>query len=68
MTFFAKYTDRAELEEVKTSGMGSLYKLTYKISLRRDASTKAMMDELRRRNGNLEITCSRPVTVRSEEL
>ncbi len=65
---FAKYTDRAELEEVKTSGMGSLYKLTYKISLRKDASTKAMMDELRRRNGNLEITCSRPVTVRSEEL
>ncbi|RKM61407.1 DUF4956 domain-containing protein [Butyrivibrio sp. CB08] len=65
---FARYTDRAELEEVKTTGMGSLYKLTYKISLKSKASAKGMIDEMRQRNGNLEITCSRPVMVRAEEL
>ena len=65
---FSRYTDRAELEEVRTSGMGSLYKLTYKIVLRQKASTKGMIDEIRQRNGNLEITCSRPVMVKAEEL
>lgn len=65
---FERFTTKADLEEVKTSGMGSLYKLTYKISLRPNAGTKAMMDEIRRRNGNLEVSCSRPVTVRTEEL
>ena len=65
---FSRYTDRAEREEVRTSGMGSLYKLTYKIVLRQKASTKGMIDEIRQRNGNLEITCSRPVMVKAEEL
>ncbi|MCR5556198.1 MAG: DUF4956 domain-containing protein [Butyrivibrio sp.] len=65
---FSNYTDKAELEEVRTSGMGSLYKLTYKIVLRQKASTKGMIDEIRQRNGNLEITCSRPVMVKAEEL
>lgn len=65
---FGRYTTKAELEEVKTSGMGSLYKLTYKIVLRQKASTKGMLDEMRQRNGNLEISCSRPVMVKSEEL
>ena len=65
---FSRYTDRAELEEVRTSGMGSLYKLTYKVSMRAKASTKGMIDEMRQRNGNLEISCSRPVAAKSEEL
>ncbi len=65
---FERYTTKAELEEVKTSGMGSLYKLTYKVVIRQKASTKGMMDEIRQRNGNLEISCMRPVTVKSEEL
>ncbi len=65
---FERFTTKAELEEVKTTGMGSLYKLTYKIVLRQKASTKGMIDEMRQRNGNLEITCSRPVAVKSEEL
>lgn len=65
---FIRYTEKANLEEVKTSGMGSLYKLTYKIALRKKASYKAMIDELRQRNGNLEITCSRPVAVKADEL
>ncbi len=65
---FCRYTTKVDLEEVKTSGMGSLYKLTYKISMRQNVSTKALMDEMRVRNGNLEISCSRPMLVRAEEL
>lgn len=65
---FEKYTSRAELIEVKTSGMGSLYKLNYSVIMREKASTKGMIDEMRQRNGNLEISCSRPVAMKSEEL
>ena len=65
---FTRYASKADLEEVRTTGMGSLYKLTYKIVLRQKASTKGMIDELRQRNGNLEITCSRPVMTKAEEL
>ena len=65
---FTRYTDRAELEDVRTSGMGSLYKLTYKIVPRQRVSIKAMIDEMRQRNGNLEIVCSRPVMGKAEEL
>lgn len=65
---FAKYTSKAELLDVRTSDMGSLYKLSYRIILRDNVSQKAMIDELRTRNGNLEISCSRPVSGRTEEL
>lgn len=65
---FARYTTKAELCEVKTSGMGSLYKLNYSVVMRNRASTKGMIDEMRQRNGNLEISCSRPVAIKAEEL
>lgn len=65
---FARYTTSAELEEVKTTGMGSLYKLTYSVTMRGKASTKGMIDEMRQRNGNLEISCSRPVALAGAEL
>lgn len=56
-----KYTSFYELETVKTAKMGALYSLHYKINLKNANSTKAMIDALRCRNGNLEITCGRPV-------
>ena len=59
---FAKYTDRRELVEVKTAEMGSVYKLRYTISLNRGSSLKQFMDEIRMRNGNLEVACGRPVS------
>jgi hypothetical protein len=65
---FERYTTSAKLEDVRTSGMGSLYKLTYTVSFRNGVSVKAMMDEMRQRNGNLEITCSRPIAGKSDEL
>lgn len=40
--------------------MGSLFKLTYQITLRDARKEKEFIDKLRERNGNLEITCARP--------
>ena len=59
---FAKYTRSAQLDRVKTTNMGTLYELSYKIVLKDSRGTKAFLDELRTRNGNLNIVCGRPVT------
>ena len=58
---FEKYTRSADLDRVKTTNMGTLYELCYKITLRDGVSTKAFLDELRERNGNLNIVCGKPV-------
>ena len=56
---FAEYTDRSELDKVKTTNMGTLYELTYRIVLKDAARTKEFLDELRCRNGNLTISCGK---------
>lgn len=53
-----EYTTDYTLRHVKTTNMGSLFKLTYDLTLRDPAKEKAFIDELRRRNGNLEISVS----------
>ena len=58
---FAKYTDGAVLERVKTTGMGTLYELRYRIRLKEACVPKAFLDELRCRNGNLSIVCGKSV-------
>ena len=57
-----KYTRYAELERVKTTSMGTLYELSYKVVLRDQQKSKEFLDELRTRNGNLSIVCGKPVT------
>ncbi len=59
--FFAKYLKTYEYESVKTSNMGSLYKITLNVSLKENVSTKEFLDELRTRNGNLDISLQRAV-------
>lgn len=54
---FSKYTSSHSLDEVKTSNMGSLFKLSYTIVLNDSKQEKQFIDELRQRNGNLEISC-----------
>ena len=56
---FARYTDSFSLEHVKTSGMGTLYELRYRIRLKDEQAPKAFLDELRCRNGNLSIVCGK---------
>ena len=58
----AQYTARYELLSVRTAGMGTLYKLEYRVLSKRDGSSHEMIDRLRERNGNLEIFYGRPVT------
>lgn len=57
-----QYTQSYELVKVKTSNMGTLYELEYAITLPGKTVPKALLDELRCRNGNLNITCSRETT------
>ena len=54
-----KYTSTAEVVSVKTTNMGSLFKLTYQITLKNVLEEKELIDALRCRNGNLEISITR---------
>lgn len=55
---FEKYTTKCRLTKTKTTNMGSLYKLQYVIEMRDTSQMQEFMDELRCRNGNLEIAIS----------
>ena len=57
---FEKYTHNVKLLTVKTSNMGSLYKLLYRIELVNEDQIQQFIDELRIRNGNLEIAVLMP--------
>lgn len=65
---FEKYTSKSELVNVKTTNMGSLFKLTYNITFKEENTEKAFIDEVRCRNGNLEITLSNQENCMSETL
>ena len=56
---FEVYADAYELVRVKTLNMGSMFRLTYNLTMKKDANEKEMLDMLRCRNGNLEITISK---------
>ena len=53
---FTQYLKSHELMEVKTTAMGSLFKLSYRIELKSPQQEKEFIDELRTKNGNLEIS------------
>ena len=53
---FSTYLKTNELVEVKTTGMGSLFRLSYRIELNNIKEEKQFIDELRTKNGNLEIS------------
>ncbi|MBO7095525.1 MAG: DUF4956 domain-containing protein, partial [Lachnospiraceae bacterium] len=55
---FGEYTTGHELISAKTSGMGSLFKLDYTLTLKSADVEKKFIDDLRCRNGNLEIAMS----------
>lgn len=55
---FERFTTYHELRSVKTTNMGSLYKLIYNVGLSDPDQERAFIDELRCRNGNLEIALS----------
>ena len=66
---FDKYTSERKLISVKTSDMGSLFRLKYTVTLRNGMSEKDFIDKLRVRNGNLPITvCISQLTESSAQL
>ena len=64
----SKYTKSYRLKQVKTSNMGSLFKLSYEIVLSDPSLEKEFLDDLRVRNGNLEISISDYQTQSAEQL
>ena len=63
---FRQYTTAHTLVRVRSTNMGSLFKLTYDITLRDVSREKELIDKLRCRNGNLEIAVSRQETLVTE--
>lgn len=59
---FDTYTGECTLIRVRTTNMGSLFKLTYQLRLKDASKEKEMIDALRTRNGNLEISSARSET------
>lgn len=57
---FAKYTSRAKLIRMKTMNMGSLYKLTYDVTMKNGVKEKDFLDEIRVKNCNLKVLLSHP--------
>ena len=61
-----EYAVSWELIRVKTTNMGSMFRLTYDLTLKDTAKEKEMIDKLRCRNGTLEISVSRQETAAAE--
>ena len=55
---FKEYTVSHQLLRVKTTNMGSLFRLTYSVVLKDPAKEKELIDAIRCRNGNLEVSMS----------
>ncbi len=56
---FNEYVKSVELIRVKTTNMGSMFRLTYSVVLKSSHVEKEMIDKIRERNGNLEIVISK---------
>ena len=61
-----QYTKKYELKKVKTPNMGSMFRLTYDVALKDRKLEKEMIDAIRVRNGNLEISISNQEISNSE--
>ena len=65
-SIFEKYTTAHVLERSKTTNMGSLFELRYRVNLKPDINEKEFIDKLRVKNGNLKVILSQPLA--EEEL
>lgn len=61
-----KYTSYSQLEQVRTTNLGSMFDIYYTVVLKDSKEEKKFLDDLRCRNGNLSITLSRPVSAKVE--
>lgn len=56
---FERYVSKYDLLKVKSVNMGSMFRITYNVVLKDASVEKQFIDELRCRNGNLEISVER---------
>lgn len=57
---FKQYTSRHHLVRMKTTNMGSLYKLTYDVKIKHGVKEKEFLDAIRVKNMNLKVLLSEP--------
>lgn len=60
------YCSSYEIEKVKTLSLGSLFRVDYSIVMKDTSKIKAMVDDLRIRNNNLEIVCGKEAVSKEE--
>ncbi len=60
---FAEYTKSAKVTAVRTINLGTMYQIIYDVMLKDPTQEKKMIDQLRVRNGNLAIICSKTATL-----
>lgn len=58
---FKQYLESYEINQVKTTNMGSLFEITYLVNLKKNINEKEFIDKLRIKNGNLKINLSKPL-------
>ena len=63
---FSEYTSACELVGVKTTNLGSMFRITYDITLKDPLKEKEMIDKIRQRNGNLEINVTKQLSANGE--
>lgn len=63
---FIRYTHAATLEKVRTTNLGGLYELQYTVKLKELDKEKEFLDQIRQRNGNLNLTCGRLAAAQGE--
>lgn len=53
---FARYLDQAELVNVETTNLGTMYLLEYRIRTKKNVSDKEIMDAIRTKNANMKVS------------
>lgn len=61
-----QYAKKSELFRIKTTNMGSIFELRYRITLKKAGTEKALLDEIRIRNGNLNVSLGKVSTFKDE--
>ncbi|MCF0231011.1 MAG: hypothetical protein HUJ63_01795 [Enterococcus sp.] len=54
-----RYTVKSKLVRVRTTNLGSMFEISYEITMKDTNDIKPMIDEIRTRNGNLNISLQR---------
>ena len=65
---FERYSKENRQIAVRTTNMGSMYEINYRVKLKNEREEKQFLDDIRMRNGNLTVICGRCDMNEAEEL